>query len=280
MANVPPPQGEQNGWPPEFAHTQRELEDLFNQNPHYEYSWLGGLNAVFNHAFPILAPNRYTTRPKYLLREPLAIEAPVDDQDDSGSIDLGVPFPIPNHNNSLQPSPQQTTPNTPGEVDRSDDEDEGMAHDMEDSQESADYSVHSIGYLVAGRNLFRGPEPNKRTPDFVIDQYDSNNQNRRLVLVVEVKASITLNTGDYMRFRRYVARLQQINLVMEGSLSNVVIMLIAGGRAYSWRFEEWPLFLVQEQLNSREWVAVHQQGFLDLLADIRANHSPHALPEL
>ncbi|CAE6530051.1 unnamed protein product [Rhizoctonia solani] len=230
-------------WPPDLVFFQRELEEKVDDNPHFEYSWGGPIGVTLYTTYTPQAPNSYGVRFQNTLREPWAVQSP--DQ-----------APVVVEDGFI----------------------EGLAigpEELEGSQVS-DHSInstHSYGYPVRPRGS-GGQEPGKLTPDFMVDQYDIDGNNRRPLILGELKTTPYVSSKELDTFCRYLGRLTEIH---EAGIptDNVVAMLIAGGRVYIWYHPEWPLRLTMEDLANREFVEVHQPAFLTLLRNIRANNSPH-----
>ncbi|KAG8744228.1 hypothetical protein FRC10_010590 [Ceratobasidium sp. 414] len=114
-----------------------------------------------------------------------------------------------------------------------------------------------------------GPPGDEDVPeaDFIIDQ-DFQAGGRGFILLVGVMASATPTQGDFARFLRNVARLQEI-AEAGGPVRDTTAMLIAGGRVYTWNFAHLPKSLRQEDLLQMGHIGVDSVEFLNCLIQVR-----------
>ncbi|KAF8598967.1 hypothetical protein BDV93DRAFT_592640 [Ceratobasidium sp. AG-I] len=157
-------------WPDEFAYVQQDLTRLYEHHPRYESSWFGSLVSTFAIVCSPSSSRRFSIRPQFILRQPVG----------------GVLA------NEHTPGPDLADP----DPDDDSDSDDGLA----------EVSFVSHDFQVQGRG--QGREHVIRIPDFVIDHVQ--NGRRHFMLLVEVKASTNVGSKDFMRFTRYLRRLEEI----------------------------------------------------------------------
>ncbi|KAG8744225.1 hypothetical protein FRC10_010587 [Ceratobasidium sp. 414] len=217
-------------WPADLMHVRAKFTRLYRRNPRYEMSWFGGLASMFGFIFPPTSPRHFETHAQFILRPPVPGGLPPDD---APGPDLADPDPDPS-------------------------DDEGAPE--------GNTSIVSQGYPVQARGQGREVI---RIPDFVIDQ-DLQTGGRGLVLLIEVKASSTPRSQDFVRFLRYIERLQAI-AEAGGFVQNITAMLIAGGRVYNWDFAHFPVDLRQGDLLQMAHIRVDSVEFLNRLGQMRDN---------
>ncbi|EUC63845.1 hypothetical protein RSOL_431320, partial [Rhizoctonia solani AG-3 Rhs1AP] len=152
--------------------------------------------------------------------------------------------------------------------------DEMHALEETDTQDECDtalekdiFSICSYGYAVQARG--QGPEAEKSVPDFVIDQ-ESQAGERKILAVAELEKGSQILDKDLDRFNKYGDLIQALNADGLLDTTNVVIMLILGGHAYSWDFDAWPHSGVTRQmLQTWPYVKADKVAFLVELERIR-----------